>query len=86
MTRQHLALLICGALPAILLGVSSAGQKLSAVTGTGPGVFLVVTGLVTMVMGATFCVGDQDWKWTAGGAGYELWLLLFATMVVSQLT
>ncbi|RBP45133.1 glucose uptake protein [Roseimicrobium gellanilyticum] len=70
MTRQHLALLVGGALPAILLGISSAGQKLSAMAGTAPGVFLIVTGLVTTVVGAAFCVGDQDWKWSASGAGY----------------
>lgn len=70
MTDKHLALLIGGGVPALLLGLSGIFQKLGTNAGLATGPFLIGVGLTTAVVGAVFLMLEPDSHWTSAGALY----------------
>ena len=60
MTDKQLALLIGGAVPAVLLGLSGIFQKLGTSAGAGTGPFLVGVGLTTALVGGVFLAVERD--------------------------
>lgn len=74
MTRQHLALVIGGLLPAVLFGISGITQKLSGSAGLGSGPMLTIVGAATMIVGLVFCAVQQEWHWTTNGSAYAFLL------------
>ena len=70
MSKESLALLIGGILPAILFGVSSVFQKTAAKAGITTGPYLICIGLVVVVAGILLSLAQEDTTTTRGGTGH----------------
>ena len=68
MSKQWMAILIGGLLPAILLGVSGVLQKTASRTGIAPGPYLIIIGLVVVVAGWVVTLMQRDVSLTSSGA------------------
>lgn len=60
MESKQSALWLGGALPAVMLGVSSLFQKLSAVAEISTGTFLIATGAMTALVGLVVALVERD--------------------------
>jgi len=67
MSLKTLGLIIGGLLPAVLLGFAGIFQKLATNHPLGIGPFLMLTGLTTCLLGASYSLLDRDWGISRGG-------------------
>ncbi len=68
MSKQTLAILIGGLLPALLYGAAGVLQKTASRTGIGPGPYILIIGLVATVIGAVLTFVSRDTSVTWSGA------------------
>ena len=68
MSKQGLAILIGGLLPAFFLGVSGVLQKTASRTGIAPGPYILIIGLVVAAVGGIVTLAQRDATFTASGA------------------
>lgn len=68
MSKQWLAILIGGLLPAVFLGISGVFQKTASRTGIAPGPYLAIIGGVVAVVGVAVSLVQRDASVTASGA------------------
>lgn len=63
MSGQTIGLLLGGVIPAVCLGLFSVFQKFSTREGVGPGMFLVIVGLMVALTGAAvmYFTGERGW-------------------------
>jgi uncharacterized membrane protein len=84
MSKQSLAILIGGLLPALLYGGAGVLQKTAAKTGIGPGPYILIIGLVATVIGAVITLVSRDtsvtWSGAAQTGGFAV---LWAAAIVS---
>jgi uncharacterized membrane protein len=88
MSKQTIAVLIGGLLPALLYGAAGVLQKTASRTGIGPGPYLLIIGLVATVIGAvtTFISRDTVVSWwgaiQTGGFGV-LWSAAIVSIMLA---
>jgi uncharacterized membrane protein len=70
MSKQTLAILIGGVLPAVLYGVAGVFQKTAARTAIGPGPYILIIGVVAVVIGGVLTLATRDDSVTWGGAAH----------------
>lgn len=70
MSKQTLALLVGGLLPAILFGVASNFQKTAARAGIGTGPYLIAIGVVVLLVGITITAAQTDTIATREGVAW----------------
>ena len=84
MSKQTLAILIGGLLPALLYGGAGVLQKTASRTGIGPGPYILIIGLVATVIGAVLTFVSRDtsvtWSGAAQTAGFAV---LWSAAIVS---
>lgn len=68
MSKQWMAIVIGGLLPALFLGLSGVLQKTASRTGIAPGPYLLIIGLVVAAVGAVVAFAQRDTSVTASGA------------------
>ena len=68
MSKQWMAIVIGGLLPAIFLGLSGVLQKTASRAGIAPGPYLIIIGLVVAVVGAVVTLAQRDATFTTSGA------------------
>ncbi len=68
MSKQWLAILIGGLLPAFFLGVSGVLQKTASRTGIAPGPYILIIGLVVAAIGGAVALAQRDVSVTVSGA------------------
>jgi uncharacterized membrane protein len=88
MSKQGLAILIGGLLPAILFGMSGVLQKTASRTGIGPGPFILITGLVAAAIGGAITLAQRDssatWSGAAQTAGFAaIWCVSNVAVVIA---
>lgn len=84
MSKQTLAILIGGLLPALLYGVAGVLQKTASKTGIGPGPYILVIGVVAAVIGGAITLISRDTSITWTGAAHTAgFAVLWAGAVVS---
>ena len=84
MSKQTLAILIGGLLPALLYGAAGVLQKTASKTGIGPGPYILIIGVVAVVIGGVITFVSQDtsvtWSGAAQTAGFAV---LWSAAIVS---
>ena len=88
MSKQMLAILVGGFLPAVLFGVAGVLQKTASKTGIGPGPYVLVIGVVATTVGAVMTLVWQDTSITWSGAGHTagfavLWAVAVAAIMIA---
>ena len=84
MSKQTLAILIGGLLPALLYGVAGVLQKSASKTGIGPGPYLLIIGLVAALIGAVIMLVTRDLSVSWSGAAYTNgFAVLWSAAIVS---
>jgi uncharacterized membrane protein len=70
MSKQTLALLVGGLLPAVLFGVASIFQKTAARAGVGTGPYLIAIGAVVLLVGVAVTAAQSDATATREGVAW----------------
>jgi uncharacterized membrane protein len=84
MSKQTLAILIGGLLPALLYGAAGVLQKTASKTGIGPGPYILIIGVVAVVIGGVITLVSQDTSVTWSGAGQTAgFAVLWSAAIVS---
>jgi len=68
MSKQWLAVVIGGLLPALFLGISGVFQKTASRTGIAPGPYLLIIGGIVAVVGVVVSLVQRDVSVSASGA------------------
>jgi transporter family protein len=87
-SKQTLAILIGGLLPAVLYGVASVFQKTASKTGIGPGPYILIIGLVAACLGGAITLVSRDtavtWKGALHTSGFAvLWSVAIVSIMLS---
>ena len=84
MSKQTLAILIGGLLPALLYGAAGVLQKTASKTGIGPGPYILIIGVVAVVIGGVITLVSQDASVSWSGAGQTAgFAVLWSAAIVS---
>lgn len=84
MSKQTLAILIGGLLPAVLYGAAGVLQKTASKTGIGPGPYVLVIGVTAAVIGGVITLVSRDAPVTWSGAGHTAgFAVLWSAAIVS---
>jgi uncharacterized membrane protein len=88
MSKQTLAILIGGLLPALLYGGAGVLQKTASKTGIGPGPYIFIIGAVAAIIGGIITLVSRDtsvtWSGGAQTAGFAvLWSAAIVLIVVA---
>ncbi len=84
MSKQTLAILIGGLLPALLYGAAGVLQKTASKTGIGPGPYILIIGVVAAAIGGVITLVSQDTSVTWSGAGQTAgFAVLWSAAIVS---
>lgn len=68
MSKQWMAIVVGGLLPALFLGLSGVLQKTASRTGIAPGPYLLTIGLVVAAVGGVVTLAQRDATLTTSGA------------------
>lgn len=68
MSKQWMAIVIGGLLPAVFLGLPGVLQKTASRTGVAPGPYILTIGLVVAVVGGIVTLVQRDAAFTTSGA------------------
>ncbi|OWK39838.1 hypothetical protein [Fimbriiglobus ruber] len=84
MSKQTLAILIGGLLPALLYGGAGILQKTASKTGIGPGPYILIIGVTATAIGGVITLVSLDTSVTWSGAGQTAgFAVLWSAAVVS---
>jgi uncharacterized membrane protein len=84
MSKQSIAILVGGLLPALLYGVAGVLQKTASKTGIGPGPYILIIGVVAAIIGGIITLVSRDTSVTwSGGAQTAGFAILWSAAIVS---
>jgi uncharacterized membrane protein len=84
MSKQSIAILVGGLLPALLYGVAGALQKTASKTGIGPGPYILIIGVVAAIIGGIITLISRDTSVTwSGGLQTAGFAVLWSAAIVS---
>ncbi len=84
MSKQSIAILVGGLLPALLYGVAGVLQKTASKTGIGPGPYILIIGVVAAIIGGIITLVSLDTSVTwSGGVQTAGFAILWSAAIVS---
>jgi uncharacterized membrane protein len=84
MSKQSIAILVGGLLPALLYGVAGVLQKTASKTGIGPGPYILIIGVVAAIIGGIITLISRDTSVTwSGGLQTAGFAVLWSAAIVS---
>jgi transporter family protein len=84
MSKQSIAILVGGLLPALLYGVAGILQKTASKTAIGPGPYILIIGVVAAMIGGIITLISRDTSVTwSGGVQTAGFAVLWSAAVVS---
>ena len=84
MSKQSIAILVGGMLPALLYGVAGVLQKTASKTGIGPGPYILIIGVVAAIIGGIITLISRDTSVTwSGGIQTAAFAVLWSAAIVA---